>query len=77
MSESIFPLALLVVWLTFNILIDINWRCLFGFHNFVYVGQKHGMTLSTDRKGVVGSQRNMYKCCNCRKDKPIENKDYI
>jgi hypothetical protein len=76
-SDLVFLLIMVSVFLTFKILIDTNWRCFFGFHQFVYIGQKHGMTWAKDREGVVGSQRNMYKCCNCNKYKPIEDKDYV
>jgi hypothetical protein len=62
--------------ISFEIIVGINWNCVIGKHSYVYVGQKHGMTMRKDKKGVVGSQRNMYKCSHCEKDKPTEKKDY-
>ena len=55
----------------------IKWLCLFGLHEQVYIGQKHGMTMNKDYKGVIGSQRNMYACKHCEKSKKIEDKDYV
>ena len=75
--DLIFASLALAVWLLFCIVIDINWRCLLGIHQFVYVGERHGMTRTKDGKGVVGSKRKMYKCCNCCKDKPTKKTDYI
>jgi hypothetical protein len=78
-----FDIFLLIVGIIFifvgsyDICIGINWACMFGQHKYVYVGQKHGMVMSLDRKGVIGTQRNMYKCCECKANKPIENSDYV
>ena len=62
---------------TFLDIFDIKWSCVIGNHNYQYVGERHGMTMRSDKKGVVGSRRRMYKCTYCEKDKPTENKDYI
>jgi len=76
-DSVIFMMAMLSLFLVFDVLMNINWDCLVGNHKYVYVGQKHGMVRSKNRKGVIGTQRNMYKCIHCEVNKPIEDSDYV
>ena len=66
----------LLIMILFYITANGLWFCIFGIHKYVYAGQKHGMMVHKEQ-GIVGTQRNMYKCARCEKNKPIENKDYV
>lgn len=63
-----------ILWGLLSVL-DIDWKCLFGKHNYVYAGRKSGMIRSVQGR-LQGSTRNLYKCCVCGKVKPIEKSDY-
>ena len=77
MAELLFTILfiLTVLILAFDLIVGINWHCIFGKHRYVYVGKKSGMT-TTNKHKVVGSQRKLYKCYDCPKMKPTENSDY-
>lgn len=75
MDFDILMVSFISILLLSNIIFDINWLCLLRIHKYAYVGEKHGMYIR-DQK-VVGTQRKMYVCYKCKKNKPIENKDFI
>lgn len=62
-------------WLNSNP--NINWKCRFGNHDYLYIGKKSGMVRKTNgERGVIGTVRRVYEC-TCGVEKPVESKDYI
>ncbi len=78
MKELIIIAILLPSLLYFVFLwgIETNWKCFFGKHQYVYWGEKHGMVMDTRTNCLIGTNRRVYCCTTCRKEKPREEKDY-
>jgi len=55
--------------------IDIDWKCVFGKHNYVYIGIKTGMYYNTKTEKMSFTKRKIYQCY-CGKLKAAEEKDY-
>jgi len=52
---------------------DLATKCIFGFHDYCFSHEKHGMHFENYQ--LVGTERNIYMC-RCGKEKPAEKGDW-
>lgn len=54
----------------------LSWKCIFGLHDYTYIGKKSGMAFNIETGQVEGSTRRVHEC-KCGKERPIDQADYI
>jgi len=66
-----FFIYFMIIWI-----VEGRWKCLFVRHQYIYWGEKHGMVRDTRTNYIIGTNRKVYCCTICGKEKPREKKDY-
>lgn len=64
---DVYVIGVLVAVVGVPIVLSIKWKCLFGFHQMYYAGDRHGMVFNRDQQGIEATSRPVMRCHVCGK----------